>query len=103
MKWASPQKYAELSIEPESEVTTCFLPLSRRHVRKNVRRTIARAADVGTGRLPSLGDPVNSSPEQYLEIAHELSRSSTQIPIGRSEPFHHQQVLYFELKYSHCR
>jgi hypothetical protein len=23
-KWASPQEYAELSIEPESEVITCF-------------------------------------------------------------------------------
>jgi len=102
-KWASPQEYAELSIEPESEVITCFLSLARRHVHENGRRSIARAGDVATGRLRSLGDRVNSSAKQYLEIAHELSHYSAQLPIGRSEPFHHQQVLYFELKYSHCR
>src|SRR5437899_1085007 len=87
----------------ESEVITCFLSLARRHVHENARRSIARAGDVATGRLPSLGDRVNSSAKQYLEIAHELSHYSTQLPIGRSEPLHHQQVLYFELKYSHCR
>jgi hypothetical protein len=103
MKWASPQERAAISIEPESEVTTCCLSLARRHVRENAARTIARAADVATGRLPSLGDRVNSSAKQCLEIAHELSHYSTQLPIGRSEPFPHQQVLYFELKYSHCR
>ena len=94
MKWPLAQEYAELSIEPESEVTTCLSSLAR---------TIARAADVATGRLPSLGDRVNSSAKQYLEIAHELSHYSPQLPIGRSEPLHHQQVLYFELQYSHCR
>ena len=97
------QEYAELSYEPESEVTTCFLSLARRHVHENARRTIARAPDIATGRLPSLGDHVNSSAKQYLAIAHELSHCSTQRPIGRSEPFHHQQVLYFEPKHSHSR
>ena len=61
MKWASPQERAAISIEPESEVTTCCLSLARRHVRENAARTIARAADVATGRLPSLGDRVNRS------------------------------------------
>jgi hypothetical protein len=32
MKWASPKECAQLLIEPESVVTTCFLSLARRHV-----------------------------------------------------------------------
>src|SRR6202035_695447 len=103
MKIGCRPKCAQLLIEPESEVATCFLSLARRHVHENARRTIARAAHVATGRLPSLGDRVNTSAKQFLEIVHELSHYSTQLPIGRSEPFHHRQVLYFELKYSHCR
>jgi hypothetical protein len=93
MRWASPHEYAEQSFEPESEVTTCVLSLARRDVHENARRTIVLAADVATGRLPSLGDRVNSSAKQYLEIAHELSHDSTQLPIGRSEPFHHQKFF----------
>jgi hypothetical protein len=93
MKWASPQEYAELSIEQNRKSLPAFC---RSHVAMSMKTLVGALrvhGDVATGRLPSLGDRVNSSAKQYLEIAHELSHDSTQLPIGRSEPFHHQKFF----------